>query len=263
VNVQQKNDPANIAGSKTQSKWWRDPDLRGWFQIVVISLLIPIFGSVYAYFNQVHSRQIADDQLHETELEIYVDHMANLILVKAPGLPATPAVGAESTPAVGIEDDVVKVNFATTYTQNILRDLGSDGSRKGIVVQILYNLGLIKSPNPTVSLQRQQLENVDLSGLRLPGISLQNAVLAKAILKGAVFVNGSLASADLTDADLTCANLSGVEFAGATLTGADLTGASVSMDKLAQAHLDNTTLPDGSKDQLDQTHLTPDRKKCS
>src|SRR5258708_4402236 len=115
VSDQQKNGSANNSVSKTQSRWWRDPDLRGWFQIVVISLLIPIFGSVYAYFNQVHSREIADDQLHESELQNYVDHMANLILKPDSGQPGTPAVATSTPVPTGIEDDVIKVNFATTY----------------------------------------------------------------------------------------------------------------------------------------------------
>src|SRR5438067_528542 len=117
---------------QTVSDWLHDSDLRGWFQLIVISILFPVCGSIYAYYNQAHERQlsndrlmkdqqIADDNLHETELENYIDHMVDLQFKQS-------TVVATSTP-FGVE------NIATTYTDNILRQLGPDGARKAIVIQ--------------------------------------------------------------------------------------------------------------------------------
>src|SRR5215208_4802762 len=90
-----------------------------------------------------------------------------------------------------------------------------DGDRKGIVVQFLYESGLILRVRRVL----------DLRGADLIGANLRGAVLLGLNLSGASLKGANLSWATLGVADLSDANLEGAELYLATLEKADLRSA--------------------------------------
>ena len=160
---------------------------------------------------------IAKDQQQEATLKAYLDDMTGLLLNNKL---------RDSRP-----DDEVR-NVAHIKTLTAVRQL--DGSRKGLLLQFLFEARLILSSAnaPIVPLDRADLTRADLTGANLTGANLFGADLTWA----------NLSRADLTGADLTGAGLT-----EADLTGADLTRAIIITAQLAIAFsVHGTTLPDGS-----------------
>jgi uncharacterized protein YjbI with pentapeptide repeats len=108
--------------------------------------------------------------------------------------------------------------------------------------------------------ERAILQRANFSAANLRGVSLKGANLAKANLKGADLRGAVMRSVDLTGVDLRWANLEGIDLTGSILASANFDGANLKnanlkdsdpgkwwwKAKLAEAKLDNTTLPDGT-----------------
>jgi hypothetical protein len=250
----------------------KNKDLSDWLRFAVITLLIPTVGFLYNKISSGNDKALSDDRLHETELENYIDRMADLIFKENLGLPTampsatfpcltvtpspmlpgtasptssasvacltvTPSVNISPTPNPTVPYDVGEVAQADTL--NVLRDLDSDGARKTIVVQFLYNSRLIQAPAPVISLSGANLENVDLHGLTLQNISLVNADLTNADMRNTILIGAHLGAATLTGAKLD----------GAVLSSADLSGATIDADQLDKLETANSlagaTMPNG------------------
>src|SRR5215472_15530772 len=155
------------------------------------------------------ARAIAEDQQREATLNAYIDRMSELLLNQ------------------NLHDSRVR-ELARARTVTALRNL--DPFRKGVLVQFLYESGLIKNDNPVVDLSGADLSNADLSR-----VTLSNAHLSGAYLSGANLSEANLSNADLTHAflfeanatiaNLSNANLSDANLSNANLTATDLTGA--------------------------------------
>src|SRR5216684_1572728 len=103
---------------------------------------------------------IAEDQQRETTLNTYFDRMSALLLDKNL---KDPKAGA------GLRA------LARARTLTALRSL--DPFRKGILVQFLYEAGLIKNDHTEVDLTGADLSHADLSGANLFGADLRHATL--------------------------------------------------------------------------------------
>jgi hypothetical protein len=127
---------------------------------------------------------------------------------------------------------------------------GLDGGRKRILLQFLYESGLICRDEPVVSLKAADLRwawliQTDLSGADLSGADLSGAHLSAA----------DLGMANLSDTKLTWAADKATDLSGANLRGANLSKANlrwakgITNEELEQqaASLKSAIMPDGSK----------------
>jgi uncharacterized protein YjbI with pentapeptide repeats len=193
-------------------------------------------------------------------LEAYIDQISELLLKERL---------LESKP-----DDVVR-NIARTRTLKVLR--GLDGEEKGILIQFLYEAGLITKPDKSsivldsskseliatkttiVDLRMADLEGVQLKGINLwKNIDLSGANLKRANFSGTDLQSACLIYVDLREANLSHTDLSKSELIEANmleadltetdLSGADLRGAKVIAKQLNTAkNLKGAIMPDGTK----------------
>lgn len=217
-----------------------EKDLWDWLMLIGV-LAIPIavaFGTLMFSHQQTLSSQqaserqhqtdiqIANDQQQEATLQIYLDHMSDLLLNHK--LLASKHSG-----------DEVRV-VARAWTLTALRRL--DPTRKRVVLKFLYEAGLIGGYDPINGSGKRldaivALNNADLSGVKLGGADLSYINLGGANLR----------DADLSQAILNYANLSGADLSGdANLNGANLSGANLSSADLRDADLSSADLRDTS-----------------
>src|SRR5215469_7798936 len=119
---------------------------------------------------------LAKDQQREATLNTYLDRMSELLLTQ------------------NVHDPKVK-ELARARTVTALRSL--DPFRKGVLVQFLYESGLISNDHPVVDLNGADLSNADLSRTTLSNAHLSGAYLSGANLSGADLSNADLAHAFL------------------------------------------------------------------
>lgn len=156
-------------------------------------------------------------------------------------------------------------DIARARTLLTLRSL--DPERKALLVQFIYESGLISTTNTIVPLNRADLNGLDLRTAYLPQANLQETLLANTEFVGATLegvdlsisdLNGAglgdaflfqanlsraeLKSADLSQAILVRANLSGANLEGATLDGAFLVRTNLRGANLRNATLSGTNL---------------------
>jgi uncharacterized protein YjbI with pentapeptide repeats len=182
----------------------------------------------------------------EQALQAYIDSLSELLLEKNL---------RESQP----EDEVRKIARVRTLT--VLPRL--DGKRKGLVLEFLYESGLIDKGKCIIDLSGADLSladmlltnlgKADLTGARLVEANLKYANLLNAELVGTSLRRANLTEANVTGANLTSATLYEADLLGADLTGAiltevDLRGATVTTEQLNKAKsLKYATMPDGTK----------------
>ena len=205
-----------------------------WLQLLGV-LAIPV---VLAFASLVFSAQqsqtnnaIAINQQNEAVLETYLDRLSDLLINNKLGnsKPGDPAR-----------------EVARARTLEALRQL--DPTRKGLLLQFLYEAHLITENQVVVDLSGADLTNVylaytNLSGADLSSTNLRGANLYDASLDGVNLSASLLGNSRLMSADLRGANLRGTE-----LSGANLQGAKITSGQLAQARsLKGAIMPDGSK----------------
>ena len=177
----------------------------------------------------------------EQALQAYIDSISKLLLEKNL---------RESQP----EDEVGKIARVRTLT--VLPRL--DGKRKGLVLEFLYESGLIYKGKCIIALSGADLSladmlltnlgKADLTGARLVEANLKYANLLNAELGGTNLRGANLTEANLTSATLYEADLLGADLTGTILTEVDLRGATVTIEQLNKAKsLKYATMPDGTK----------------
>lgn len=135
--------------------------------------------------NRQTNLQIAQVQEQDNILDTYLDRISALMLTN-------------NLSHSRLNDEV----RAIARDRTLATLLQLDGTRKGIVLQFLYQSNLITKGDV----------KVNLSGANLVGAKLRGAELAEADLSGA-----NLSRADLTGADLTGTVLNRTNLSGATL----------------------------------------------
>src|SRR5216683_2985821 len=172
------------------------------------------------------ARAIAEDQQREATLNTYLDRMSELLLNQ------------------NVHDPKVR-QLARARTVTALRSL--DPFRKGVLVQFLYESGLINNAHPVVDLTGADLSNADLSRATLSNANLSGANLSDANLTATDLTGANLIGATLDEATLSHAYLSGAiliftSLRDATLTDASLMKAVLSFDYLGSANLSSANL---------------------
>jgi uncharacterized protein YjbI with pentapeptide repeats len=178
-------------------------------------------------------RELAKDKQQQETLEVYFDRMTSLLLDK--------------NLRTSQEGDEVR-SIARTLTLTALR--GLDETRKSLVVQFLYESGLINRQSildmSLADLRKINLKYAKLDWISLPKANLRGANLQSASLIGANFYFADLDEADFSWANLTNANLraglSGADLAAARLDGSTLDGANLQGAKLINASLIGASL---------------------
>jgi uncharacterized protein YjbI with pentapeptide repeats len=160
-------------------------------------------------------REISLDNQHEMALQGYIDNMSALQLEKDLREP--------------IELEKVR-KIARVRTLTVLPRC--DGRRKALVLNFLYESGLIDKDQKIVDLSgadlseaeliRAQLSKADLSRANLSRANLFEANLIEANLSGTVFIQANLSGAKLMEADLRGADLSEAILDGAIVTSKQL-----------------------------------------
>jgi uncharacterized protein YjbI with pentapeptide repeats len=174
---------------------------------------------------------IATSQQEQTILDTYLDRMQDLLVSYHLSDPKAPTE--------------IRA-LARARTISVLSEL-SDGAKKKIVIQFLYESKLISIGNPIIDLNEADLSNADLRQLNLRevnfyGVNLSGAKLIKVTLIGANLSKANLSSEDLTNVILSGANLSGANLSKANLSSEDLTNVILSGANLSGAIFSNATL---------------------
>jgi Pentapeptide repeats (8 copies) len=181
------------------------------------------------------ARELEARRAHEAALQNYIEQVGTL-LIEQPLHRASPPGD----------------NLSTVVRAQTLAVLeGLDPGRKGILLQFLYESGLIYKDKPVVSLvwanmSYANLFRAALEEANLRGVNLGRATLEEAFLYGANLSDTYLIEADMTNAHLNKAtNLKGANLSGANLNGA----ADITNEELEQQaySLEGATMPDGSK----------------
>ncbi len=159
------------------------------------------------------AQSIQKELLQEKILQKYLDRMTTFLLDSK----IHDQVAGEQTR-----------NLARTLTLTTLARL--EPARKGIVLNFLYEGGLIgggppSTGEPLVHLRYANLREAQLPHANLGWAEIVAADLTGANLRGAFLAGANLGGADLIDADLSGATLTGTNLILADLRGCNLQGA--------------------------------------
>jgi hypothetical protein len=206
-------------------KWQPAKTFWDWMDLLVVPFVLGMVALWFTWVTNQRQREIELDRLREDSLQSYFDRMVDLLKEELSDSKA----------------DDVKPDIARARTLTVLRQL--DGDRKGLLLQFLYEAGLIGGKTK----EKEHAKGIE--------VSLFGADLSKADLRGADLQGADLSYADLTEADLYCADRRWANLFGAILRGADLTGADlqeatvgvVTKDQLVQVKpLKGATMPNGT-----------------
>ncbi len=215
-------------GFETKTLW-------DWMEL----LIIPLVLALGAFFLNQSERTIerhavedrakiererATDRQQEAALQSYLDRIEELLL---------------KVKLRTARNKEVR-NLARIRTLTVLRQL--DGNRKRIVINFLYEAGLISKEKPIIDLAGADLTGADLQRLRLVNSTLQRADLTGANLNGANLYGVNLQSAKLDSASLSNANLTHADLVMANFTRANLSTAYLNDADLSNANLTNAAL---------------------
>jgi proteasome lid subunit RPN8/RPN11 len=178
--------------------------------IILASILLALWNISYLLSKSNISSLDSRGNVQGTEIDKYFDSMRE-ILKKDDAL-----TKKDSTLALSRE-----------LTINTLDNLGKKPSSPRDILAFLYDSHLVgfHTENnrscqmaPTISLDKANLRNIDLSQQKFSCINLSGAYLNKSNLSKSIFVKANFESADLQGAILQDTNLQGVNLRGANLT---------------------------------------------
>jgi len=195
---------------------WRT--LWDWLGLLIVPVVLAAGGLLFTLSQNRATQAATERRAQDEALQSYLDQMSQLLTDKARPLGcAQPG------------DNLSAVARARTLT--VLWRL--DGSRKGSLLQFLYEAQLINKKKGTV---------IDLGGAHLAEAHLWASDLRDVDLHGADLTKANLSRANLLRADLSGAELCKANFSGPTrLSGADLTKANLRGADLRSASLSGTT----------------------
>jgi uncharacterized protein YjbI with pentapeptide repeats len=177
-----------------------DKTLWDWLKLLAVPITVGAAVPVLNWLQKKRELEIASQQAQDAALQAYLDQRGQLLL-------------DEDRPLRQSEEGSAVRTVARAQTLAVLRRL--DGSRRGTVVQFLYESRLIDKDSSVV----------DLTGAVLARAILTDANLIGANLRGTHLARASLVEAKLSDADLSDAKLFGADLSRARLDGANLRGA--------------------------------------
>jgi uncharacterized protein YjbI with pentapeptide repeats len=218
-----------------------------WLDLLIVPVVLALGGYLFTRSENHRTQQIAEqraeidrgiaDQRRQDEmLQAYLDNMSEMLAD-----PDRPLHRAQ----IGDRLSVV----ARARSLPVIRRL--DTGRKRIVVQFLYEAGLISRDHRVIDLDRIDLTGAGLNELYLNYAYLRGAFLIEAYLNGAFLEGASLSGAflegaELRGATLINADLRETDLSGTDLRGADLSGADLSQAILHEANLSAAVLHEAS-----------------
>src|SRR5215211_1566763 len=147
------------------------------------------------------SRELEAQRAHEAALQNYFEQVGTLLI-------------EQPLHRASLGDNLSTV--ARAHSLAVLE--GLDPLRKRILLQFLFESGLIHKDKPVVSLAAANLGGADLSGADLNGADLSGADLRKADLRKAHMSEAILYEADMSGAILTRTNLSEAKLSNVDLS---------------------------------------------
>jgi uncharacterized protein YjbI with pentapeptide repeats len=230
-------------GGYTDSKgeWQREKTLWDWLGLLLVPLLLAAGAWLLNRAAREREHKTELDRSRQAALQTYLDRVSALLRDR----------WRESGKGF------LEANIIRAQTLTILRQL--DGERKGLLLQFLYESGLVGTLNQEgerqealvdlsganlsgADLSKADLRGADLRGVDLGKADLNRANLYKAYLRGADLSEAWLIIAYLCEADLREAKLSGAKPIMADLREADLRWARLAGAKLGGAWLDEADL---------------------
>jgi Pentapeptide repeats (8 copies) len=184
---------------------FRKKELWDWLGLGAVSAAIFLVGLLFSRRQREQQEAVTREHEQDAALAAYLDQMSNLMIDQQ--------LGRDRKDTDSLEDHVRKVAQARTIA--ILLELDKEHKRRPL--KLVYELGLLNTPDPVL-----ELRNVGLDGANLSELTLRNACLEGADLRCA-----DLHGADLEGSNLNLADLRGADLSGADLSGADLTDANL------------------------------------
>jgi uncharacterized protein YjbI with pentapeptide repeats len=219
-----------------------------WLDLLIIPVVLALGGYLFTRSENRATRETAERRAQDEALQACLEQMGQMLLdVDRPLRRSTSG------------DNLRMLARARTLT--VLPRLG--GTRKGTVLQFLYESGLIYrndrgAGDRGVDRCIVDLRQADLSGVHLEGVTLSSAGLSNANLRGSRlggsyhlrlvpltsinFYKATLEEADLSNTDLSGATLEQANLKGASLRGALLWGANLRRADMAGADLTGANL---------------------
>jgi uncharacterized protein YjbI with pentapeptide repeats len=196
-----------------------------WLQLLIIPAVLATAALLFNAQSTQTQLEIATDNQREAALQVYIDKMSELLL---DGKLLSSAQGSELR------------SVARTRTLATLRQL--DSTRKGQVLQFLYESQLISSTDAIIALEGSNFSEANFTGTDLTGTDLRGANLRGANLRGTDLYGVNLEGLNLEGVNLKGVNLKGVNLKGANLTGTNLKGANLTGANLEGADLRGVNL---------------------
>ena len=231
-------------------RWTGIGEKKGWDIITGLSLPLIVFGGgiLFNYLNGQQQQKIVEEKQKDELLKTYINDMKASLLDKDYPLKDSKK-NSESR-------SIARTTTLTTLTQlNSEQDKqkakeGKYNQRKGLIMQFLYESGLIKFdpkvapiiPLKTADFNFASLESANLINANLKSANLQNANLIIANLKSANLQNANLYNANLISANLQNANLESSFLESSLLYNADLESANLQNANFKSSFLKNANL---------------------
>jgi hypothetical protein len=178
-------------------------ELWDWLTLGGVSAAIALVGWLFSRRQKEHQEAVTREHEQDAAIAASLDQMSNLMIDQELG----------KNQKNNRQEEVRKVAQARTIA--VL--LGLDEAHKRRPLKLVYELGLLKKPDPVLELKNAGLDGANLSELTLHNACLNGADLRRADLHGA-----DLEGSNLNQADLRGANLRGADLSGADLTDANL-----------------------------------------
>ena len=226
-------------------RWTGIGEKKGWDIFTGLSLPLIVFGGgiLFNYLNGQQQQKIAEEKQKDELLKTYINDMKASLLDK-------------DYPLKDSKKNSESRSIARTITLTTLTQLNSEqdqqkakegkyNQRKGLIMQFLYESGLIKldpkvdsiiSLN-TADLTFANLESANFDNARLYRANLDNANLGFAKLNFANLIDVNLKSANLFNANLKSANLGSANLFNANLNFANLNFANFKSAYIKSANL--------------------------
>jgi uncharacterized protein YjbI with pentapeptide repeats len=202
-----------------------------WLDLLIVPVVLALGGYLFTRSENRRTqviteqraetdRYIADQGRQDDTLQAYLDDMSELLKDKELH---------DARPG-----DKLSV-VARARTLPVMR--GFDTGRKRIVVQFLYEAGLIDRDRRVINLDRVDLLEAGLNDLYLKDADLSGAFFYRAYLRESTLVRANLSNALLDHADLRHTDLSGADLSGADLSEANLSAAVLRSASLRGSYL--------------------------
>jgi hypothetical protein len=232
-----------LTSSKAPPNTQPTKTLWDWLDLLIVPLVLAIGGYLFNSSQNRATEAAAERRAQDEALQAYLDHMSGLLIASKD----QPSLYDEHPP-----DSLGSVVRSRTLT--VLNRL--DGSRKGSVVQFLFEARLIRRDPPIIDLLGANLAGAclveaDLSGVYLRSVDLRGAVLTSSERYYTNLIGATLSEADMSDADLRGVDLSSAHLGYAVLRSADLRGTRLDNAYLSHANLTGADLSGANLSSVD------------